>query len=228
MWPAPRSLNGATFLPTNWQDRDKEHLDSPFCIGDSFRVSKHKCPKVVFTWRQSLFWGNNDVVFSLNGYLQETKAAIEDPKLITSTASSTGPGMNGPPKLFNKRPSQLNVNVPGGFHTLQDFAPFGQNDDITLFWANYMLPDPGFYGTTFPHTKQWDRDKGHLDSPFLHRRQGQGQQWVYNTVSHTMLDQTLASWLEHDSEFPELLVLESKLEWIFKDALDSVSDSESH
>ena len=62
---------------------------------------------------------------SLNGYLQETKAAIEDPKLITSTASSTGPGMNGPPKLFNKRPSQLNVNVPGGFHTLQDFAPFG-------------------------------------------------------------------------------------------------------
>ena len=67
----------------------------------------------------------HDVVFSLNGYLQETKAAIEDPKLITSTASSTGPGMNGPPKLFNKRPSQLNVNVPGGFHTLQDFAPFG-------------------------------------------------------------------------------------------------------
>ena len=46
---------------------------------------------------------------------------------------------------------------------------------------------------------------------------------MYNTVSHTMLDQTLASWLEHDSEFPELLVLESKLEWIFKDALDSVS-----
>ena len=51
---------------------------------------------------------------------------------------------------------------------------------------------------------------------------------VHNTVSHTMLDQTLAPWLEHDSEFPELLVLESKLEWIFKDALDSVSDSESH
>ena len=51
---------------------------------------------------------------------------------------------------------------------------------------------------------------------------------VHNTVSHTMLDQTLAPWLEHDSEFPELLVLESKLEWIFKDALDFVSDSESH
>ena len=51
---------------------------------------------------------------------------------------------------------------------------------------------------------------------------------VHNTVSHTMLDQTLAPWLEHDSEFPELFVLESKLEWIFKDALDSVSDSESH
>ena len=51
---------------------------------------------------------------------------------------------------------------------------------------------------------------------------------MYNTVSHTMLDQTLAPWLEHDSEFPELLVLESKLEWIFMDALDSVSDSESH
>ena len=43
-----------------------------------------------------------------------------------------------------------------------------------------------------------------------------------------MLDQTLAPWLEHDSEFPELLVLESKLEWIFKEAVDSVSDSESH
>ena len=42
---------------------------------------------------------------------------------------------------------------------------------------------------------------------------------VHNTVSHTMLDQTLAPWLEHDSEFPELLVLESKLEWIFKDIL---------
>ena len=51
---------------------------------------------------------------------------------------------------------------------------------------------------------------------------------VHNTVSHTMLDQTLAPWLEHDSEFPELLVLESKLEWIFKDALDSVSDLESY
>ena len=51
---------------------------------------------------------------------------------------------------------------------------------------------------------------------------------VHNTVSHTMLDQTLAPWLEHDSEFPELLVLESNLEWIFKDALDLVSDSESH
>ena len=49
---------------------------------------------------------------------------------------------------------------------------------------------------------------------------------VHNTVSHTMLDQTLAPWLEHDSEFPELLVLESRLEWIFKD--DYVSDSESH
>ena len=51
---------------------------------------------------------------------------------------------------------------------------------------------------------------------------------VHNTVSHTMLDETLAPWLEHDSEFPELLVLESKLEWIFKDALDLFSDSESH
>ena len=51
---------------------------------------------------------------------------------------------------------------------------------------------------------------------------------VHNTVSHTMLDQTLAPWLEHDSEFPELLLLESKLEWIFKDALDLFSDSESH
>ena len=51
---------------------------------------------------------------------------------------------------------------------------------------------------------------------------------VHNTVSHTMLDQTLAPWLEHDSEFPELLVLKSKLEWILKDAFDSVSDSESH
>ena len=51
---------------------------------------------------------------------------------------------------------------------------------------------------------------------------------AHNTVSHTILDQTLAPWLEHDSKFPELLVLESKLEWIFKDALDSVSDSESH
>ena len=51
---------------------------------------------------------------------------------------------------------------------------------------------------------------------------------VHITVSHTMLDQTLASWLQHDSEFPELLVLKWKLEWIFKDALDSVSDSESH
>ena len=51
---------------------------------------------------------------------------------------------------------------------------------------------------------------------------------VHNTVSHTMLDQTLAPWLKHDSEFPELPVLESKLQWIFKDALDLVSDSELH
>ena len=51
---------------------------------------------------------------------------------------------------------------------------------------------------------------------------------VHNTVSHTMLDQTLAPWLGHDSEFPELLVLQLKLEWIFKEALDSVSDSESY
>ena len=51
---------------------------------------------------------------------------------------------------------------------------------------------------------------------------------VHNTVSHTMLDQTLAPWLEHDSEFPERLVLKLKLEWILKDAFDSVSDSESH
>ena len=43
-----------------------------------------------------------------------------------------------------------------------------------------------------------------------------------------MLDQTLAPWLGHDSEFPELLVLQLKLEWIFKEALDSVSDSESY
>ena len=38
-----------------------------------------------------------------------------------------------------------------------------------------------------------------------------------------MLDQTLAPWLERDSEFPELLVLELKLEWIFQDALDLLS-----
>ena len=114
-------------------------------------------------------------------------------------------------------------------HTSRLCAFLGRTKTLYFFGPITCCLTPGFLnGATFPPTKQWGRDIGHLDSPFLHRRQGQGQQWVYNTVSHTMLDQTLASWLEHDSEFPELLVLESKLEWIFKDALDSVSDSESH
>ena len=55
------------------------------------------------------FWGKNDVVFSLNGYSQDTKAAVEDPKLRTSSASSTGPGMIGTPKLFTKRSSHSSM-----------------------------------------------------------------------------------------------------------------------
>ena len=50
-------------------------------MADEVTISKHEYPKVLFTWRWSLFLGNNDVVFSLNGYPQETKVAVEDPKL---------------------------------------------------------------------------------------------------------------------------------------------------
>ena len=114
-------------------------------------------------------------------------------------------------------------------HTSRLCAFLGRTKTLYFFGPITCCLTPGFLnGATFPPTKQWDRDKGHLDSPFLRRRQGQGQQWVYKTFSHTMLDQTLAPWLGHDSEFPELLVLQLKLEWIFKEALDSVSDSESY
>ena len=81
MRPAPRSLNGATFLPTNWYDKDKEHLDSPFCIGDSVRVSKHECPKVVFTW-------SRDVQRSINicaSTVDQSRAKIDNFRPIFRT-----------------------------------------------------------------------------------------------------------------------------------------------
>ena len=139
MQAALRSLNGATFRPTNWQHKDKELLDSPFCIGDSVRVSKHEYPKLVFIQRQrqSLFGGNNDVVFSLNGYHQETKASIEDPKLRTSSASLTiWPIIWENDDIFSLNGYHLKQNSP-----FLSFLGERKTKQCT-FWANDVRCDP--------------------------------------------------------------------------------------
>ena len=80
---------------------NRTEISNILSMADEVTISKHEYPKVLFTWRWSLFLGNNDVVFSLNGYPQETKATVE--------ASLTGPGINGTPKLFTKRPSHSSM-----------------------------------------------------------------------------------------------------------------------
>ena len=109
-----------------------------------------------FLHGDSHYFGERMMLFSAwMATPQETKAAVEDPKLRTSSASSTGPGMNGTPKNFTKRPSHSSMWMSQVVFThFKTLRFLGRTKTLHFFGPITCCLTPGFLnGATFPPTK---------------------------------------------------------------------------